>query len=263
MDRKGFIGGSDVRRIMDGDWNKLWEEKTGVSEPEDLSRVLPVQLGSFTEQFNIAWFEQEYNCKTTGHQDQLFMNWNGCPLQGHIDGKILDDNSKDLLECKHTFDRNTFEQCLRTYMPQIQFYLWIGQADGCYLSIIFGNRRWECQYVSKDWDYINAMQVRIKEFWSCVADNRRPFEDERANVSIDNIKVDGMVRRDASSDNEFMYQVQDYIQQEGNAKLFESTKSNLKAMVGDNEREVYCDSLIIKRDKRGSLRFTVLNNEEN
>ena len=130
-------------------------------------------------------------------------------------------------------------------MPQIQFYLWIGQADGCYLSIIFGNRRWECQYVSKDWDYINAMQVRIKEFWSCVADNRRPFEDERANVSIDNIKVDGMVRRDASSDNEFMYQVQDYIQQEG------------------NEREVYCDSLIIKRDKRGSLRFTVLNNEEN
>jgi hypothetical protein len=40
------------------------------------------------------------------------------------------------------------------------------------------------------------------------------------------------------------------------AKSFEISKKELKAMVGDNEREVYCDQLVIKRDKRGSLRIT-------
>ena len=57
MNRIGFIGGSDMRRIMEGDWISLWEEKTGRKKPDDLSDVLPVQLGTFTEQFNINWFQ--------------------------------------------------------------------------------------------------------------------------------------------------------------------------------------------------------------
>jgi hypothetical protein len=69
-----------------------------------------------------------------------------------------------------------------------------------------------------------------------------------------------MVRRDASSDNEFISRCHDYIETETNAKLFESAKSDLKAMVGDDEREVYCDLLTIKRDKRGALRITVKEN---
>ena len=46
MNRIGFIGGSDMRRIMEGDWISLWEEKTGRKKPDDLSDVLPVQLGT-------------------------------------------------------------------------------------------------------------------------------------------------------------------------------------------------------------------------
>ena len=42
MNRIGFIGGSDMRRIMEGDWISLWEEKTGRKKPDDLSDVLPV-----------------------------------------------------------------------------------------------------------------------------------------------------------------------------------------------------------------------------
>lgn len=266
MERKGFIGGSDVGAIMHGDWIKLWEVKTGAKEPDDLSRVLPVQLGSFTEQFNIAWFEQDYKCETNGHQESVFLNYYGVPCKGQLDGKIVErdlDGGFDILECKHTYHHNTFEQCLKQYMPQIQFYLWIAQANGCYLSVIFGNSRWECQYVSKDWDYIKAIQVRVVEFWKCVTENRKPFEDDRAVVSIDKIKVDGMVRRDASTDNEFISRAIDYVSQVDDAKVFESTKADLKAMVGDNEREVYCDSLAIKRDKRGALRFTVIHKKEN
>jgi len=47
-DRRSFVGGSDARVIMDDDEAKLvrlWREKRGEVEPEDLSDNLIVQLG--------------------------------------------------------------------------------------------------------------------------------------------------------------------------------------------------------------------------
>src|ERR1700730_13786427 len=63
--RQGFIGGSDARIIM-GDneqaLSRLWREKRGEIEPEDLSGNLIVQLGVATEELNRHWFE-----RNTGH----------------------------------------------------------------------------------------------------------------------------------------------------------------------------------------------------
>jgi hypothetical protein len=41
------------------------------------------------------------------------------------------------------------------------------------------------------------------------------------------------------------------------AKEHEAAKKELKSMVKDTEREVYCDLLTIKRDKRGACRITI------
>ena len=53
--RRCFIGGSDARIIM-GDAEaalfRLWREKRGEVEPEDLSANLIVQLGLATEELN-------------------------------------------------------------------------------------------------------------------------------------------------------------------------------------------------------------------
>ncbi len=54
-DRRSFIGGSDARIIMGDDEAtllRLWKEKRGETEPEDLSRNLIVQLGVVTEHLN-------------------------------------------------------------------------------------------------------------------------------------------------------------------------------------------------------------------
>ena len=55
--RRGFIGGSDARIIM-GDNEaallRLWKEKRGEVEPDDLSGDLLVQLGSVTEHLESA-----------------------------------------------------------------------------------------------------------------------------------------------------------------------------------------------------------------
>ena len=50
--RRHFIGGSDARIVMGGDEGaliRLWREKRGEIEPEDLSGNLIVQLGLATE----------------------------------------------------------------------------------------------------------------------------------------------------------------------------------------------------------------------
>ena len=48
MDRTKSIGGSDVTRLFSNQedaWEKLWEEKTGRRQPDDLSDIFHVQLG--------------------------------------------------------------------------------------------------------------------------------------------------------------------------------------------------------------------------
>jgi len=262
MDRLGFIGGSDARRIMDGDWHTLWLEKTGQQQPADLSDNLAVQLGIATEDFNIQWFQKYYlpdAILETQHKfvDTLY----GVPCRGTVDGWLLNDDK--ILECKHTYERNTMESCLKQYMPQLQFYMTLSGAESCFLSVIFGNRRWECVEVSCNNEYIQRMLVHIKEFWDLVASNTPPASDKQTeSLSTDHIPVDKMVRRDATSDNEFISRCHDYIEQEANAKSFESAKADLKAMVADNEREVYCDLLTIKRDKRGALRIAIKENKQ-
>jgi predicted phage-related endonuclease len=59
-DRRNFIGGSDARIIMGDDEAaliRLWREKRGEIEPEDLSGNLIVQLGLATEDLNRRWYE--------------------------------------------------------------------------------------------------------------------------------------------------------------------------------------------------------------
>ena len=56
--RRSFIGGSDARIIMGNDEGallRLWKEKRGEDEPEDLSGNLIVQLGLVTEDLNRRW----------------------------------------------------------------------------------------------------------------------------------------------------------------------------------------------------------------
>ena len=54
-ERRAFIGGSDARIIMGDDEAaliRLWQEKRGEAEREDLSGNLVVQLGAATEELN-------------------------------------------------------------------------------------------------------------------------------------------------------------------------------------------------------------------
>ena len=252
MERKGFIGGSDCVKIMQGEWLKLWQIKTGRVESDDLSRNIAVQLGVHTEDFNLKWFETEYSCELSDHQASYSEDIGIVPVKGTIDAKW----NNAIIEAKHTNSYNNMDAVIEFYMPQIQTYMHLADADGAYMSVIFGNNKWESTYVSRNKEYFDSMWAVVSDFWGYVVRDQEPLGIDPPNISIDKIEVDQMVKRDASSDNHFISAAHDYIEYEEAAKAFESSKKDLKAMVGSNEREVYCDLLAIKRAKNGSLRFT-------
>jgi hypothetical protein len=56
---------------MGGRWLELWLQKTGRAEPEDLSGVLAVQLGTHTEALNLLWFDRPDLGPITGYAAQI------------------------------------------------------------------------------------------------------------------------------------------------------------------------------------------------
>src|SRR3954463_2823103 len=89
--RRGFIGGSDARIIMGDDEAallRLWREKRGEIEPEDLTGDLIVQLGTVTEPLNRYWFERHTNQVVTAVQRQVrhpVNRWMGATLDGLVE----------------------------------------------------------------------------------------------------------------------------------------------------------------------------------
>lgn len=89
--RRLGIGGSDATTIMGGDEEKLlrlWKEKRGEIEPENLDDVLPVQMGVWTEQLNVFWFQKQTGKLVISRGDTRVSEehpWMRCNLDGEVD----------------------------------------------------------------------------------------------------------------------------------------------------------------------------------
>jgi YqaJ-like viral recombinase domain len=83
-DRRSFIGGSDARTIMGDDdaaLLRLWREKRGEVEPEDLTANLIVQLGVVTEHLNRHWYERNTGQVVT----EVQRRWMAATLEGIVE----------------------------------------------------------------------------------------------------------------------------------------------------------------------------------
>src|SRR5580704_5133102 len=88
--RREFIGGSNARIIL-GDNDRalfrLWREKRGEAEPEDLSGNLIVQLGVVTEHLNRLWYERNTGKVITSVQRRVkhpVIRWMAATLDGVV-----------------------------------------------------------------------------------------------------------------------------------------------------------------------------------
>ena len=91
-ERRPFIGGSDARIIMGSDEAalvRLWREKRGEAEREDLSGNLIVQLGAATEDLNRSWYERNTGRRVTDVQRRVTHSaipWIAATLDGIVEG---------------------------------------------------------------------------------------------------------------------------------------------------------------------------------
>src|SRR5450432_3870961 len=173
--RRSFIGGSDARIIMGGDeavLHRLWREKRGEIEPEDLSGNLIVQLGNATEELNRRWFERNTGQIVTDVQRRIFhpiKRW----MAATLDGKVEDSGA--VFEAKFALPWTFSEEAAADkHMAQLQHNMWVIQSRSAVLSIITGGGKWIEITIPADPLYQHLLLTAEKKFWRCIETGEAP-----------------------------------------------------------------------------------------
>jgi hypothetical protein len=154
-------------------------------------------MGVYTEDFNLGWFANEYDCTLTGFQKSFEETIGSVPVKGTVDAMV----NGSIVEAKHTNAYNTLDKIIEYYMPQIQLYIHLARGEGAHVSVIFGNNKWESAHVRRNEEYFNSMWAVVSDFWGYVLRDEEPVgNDQPIQLSIDKVSVDNMVKRDATTD---------------------------------------------------------------
>lgn len=269
--RRGGVGGSDAIRIQKGDWLNLWKEKMGLVEPDDLSNVLPVQIGIATESINLDFLERELGKPIT--RDIVIPPKDF--MRSNCDGIISDDDEESvvyggmkkkedmLVEAKHTHANNTLEKVAEYYYPQLQHYMMHAESNSIYLSVIFGNNRHEHTVIESDPEFQKELYRREAGFWLHVQKKTEPvgFEDLLP-VVPDNISLDGMIRYDMGNNSEWIACAKKYKYTKDFYSEHNEIKIKMKSLVPDDCRHAVGEGLEVKRNKLGRLAVTEIKTKE-
>src|SRR5262244_2149709 len=173
--RRAFVGGSDARIIMGSDeaaLKRLWREKRGEAEPEDLSGNLIVQLGTATEDLNRTWYERNTGRRVTDIQRRVkhsAIPWMVATLDGLVEGTGAVFEAKFMLPWSFSE-----EAAAEKHMAQVQHNMWVANAAEAVLSIITGGGKWVEIKVDADPLYQHLLLTAEKKFWRCVESGEPP-----------------------------------------------------------------------------------------
>jgi predicted phage-related endonuclease len=174
-DRRYFIGGSDARIIMGDDETallKLWREKRGELEPEDLSCNLVAQLGLATEDLNRRWYQANTEQVLTDIQRQIrhpALRWMAATLDGRVEATGAVFEAKFMLPWAFSE-----EAAAQKYMPQLQHNMWVVAARSAALSVITGGGKWVEITTHADPLYQHLIVTAERKFWRCVESGEPP-----------------------------------------------------------------------------------------
>jgi YqaJ-like viral recombinase domain len=255
-DRRSFIGGSDARIIMGADEAtlvRLWREKRGEVEPEDLADNLTVQLGSVTEDLNRRWYERH-----SGHvikHVQLRMQhpvnkWMAATLDGLI------EPSGAVFEAKFMLPWSFSEEAAaEKHMAQLQHNMWVVNARAAVLSIITGGGKWLEMTIHADPLYQHLLLTAERKFWRCVmtAEPPRLFSIEPPRPRLEAIRI-----IDMSSSNSWAELAAVFRRTRPAYQEHEEAKTGLKKLVPEDAKEALGHGLRAKRSKNGAVSFDLL-----
>jgi predicted phage-related endonuclease len=254
--RRHFIGGSDARVIMgedEGALLRLWQEKRGEVEPEDLSGNLVVQLGLATEDLNRRWYEANTGQVITDIQKRVrhpALRWMGATLDGRVGG------SDAVLEAKFMLPWSFSEEAAaEKYMPQLQHNMWVVAARTAVLSVITGGGKWVEILAHADPLYQHLIVTAERKFWRCVESGEQPqlFGVEPPKPRLEAVRVVDMASSNAWAEFAavFTRTRQAHVEHE-------QAKAELKGLVPEDAKEAIGHGIRAKRSKTGAVSLDLM-----
>ena len=258
-DRRSFIGGSDARIIMGADEAallRLWRQKRGEVEPEDLSDDLIVQLGTVTEQLNRHWYERSTGQVVTEVQRRVFhpvKRWMAATLDGMVEGTGAVFEAKFILPWSFSE-----EGAAEKHMAQLQHNMWVTASRTAVLSIITGGGKWVEMTIHADPLYQHLLITAEKKFWRCVqnGDTPRLFGVEPPRPRLEAVRV-----VDMSASNSWAEFAAVYRRTRPAFQEHEGAKADLKKLVPEDAKEAAGHGIRAKRSKSGAVSFELMNME--
>jgi predicted phage-related endonuclease len=259
-DRRYFIGGSDARIIVGNDEAaliRLWREKRGEVEPEDLSENLVVQLGLATEELNRRWYEANTGQVVTDTQRKIrhpVLRWMGATLDGRVQGSDAVFEAKFMLPWSFSE-----EAAAEKYMPQLQHNMWVVAARTAVLSVITGGGKWVEILAHADPLYQHLIVTAERKFWRCVESGAPPqlFGVEPPKPRLEAVRIVDMSASNAWSEFAGIFA------RTRSAHLeHENAKTELKSLMPEDAKEAIGHGIRAKRSKSGAISFDLLNATE-
>jgi len=255
-DRRSFVGGSDARIIMGDDEAallRLWREKRGEAEPENLSGNLIVQLGVVTEELNRRWYEFHTGQVITDIQHRVHhpaVRWMAATLDGRVEASGAVFEAKFMLPWSFSE-----EAAAEKYMPQLQHNMWVVAARSAVLSVITGGGKWVEITAHADPLYQHLIVTAERKFWRCVESGESPrlFGVEPPKPRIEAIRIVDMSASNAWAEFAAVFS------RTRPAHLdHEQAKAELKGLMPEDAKEAIGHGIRAKRSKSGAVSFDVL-----
>jgi hypothetical protein len=283
MNRSEYIGSSDARHIMTGDFDVIWNRRTRTEEPPQSFAML---LGQATEQVHLDWTTTALGAgyKWSMNQlngDQHFavfepdvadvdLDPGDVILGSHPDALLLTPNGDVTypLEAKLTARWRTIDEAIEWYMPQLQHHMICWQTTRLLFSVVIGTNEPERAWVGFSTEWADIYLRRCADFTRAWKAGKKPapliMPGEHATAHpvvpqsvMDAVPINGTVRRDMSQNNRFKAIAGEYLNTRDAAAAHDKAKKDLKTLMEPNDREIYTDEIKLKRDARGAIRITV------
>jgi predicted phage-related endonuclease len=256
FERRSFIGGSDARIIMGDDEAalvRLWREKRGETEPEDLWGNLIVQLGRATEELNRSWYERNTGRQVRDVQRQVrhsAIPWMAATLDGIVDGTEAVFEAKFMLPWSFSE-----EAAAEKYMAQVQHNMWVTHLRTSVLSIITGGGKWVEVAIPMDPLYLSVLVSAEKKFWRCVQSGEPPH---LINVQPPRPRMEAIRIVDMGSSNSWAEFAGLFCNTRQAFLEHERAKSELKSLMPEDAKEAVGHGVRAKRSRSGAVSFDLL-----
>ena len=259
LNRGHFIGGSDARIIMGADeaaLERLWREKRGMADPEDLSGNLVVQLGKATEDLNRLWFHRNSGQTLSDIQRRRHhptIRW----MAATLDGVVVESGA--VFEAKFMLPWAFSEEtAAEKYMAQLQHNMWVIASRSSVLSVITGGGKWVEIAVQADPLYQHLLLTAERKFWRCVQTGETPrlFGAEPPRPRLAAVRV-----IDMSQSNSWAEFAGVFCRTRSAFVEHEKARTELKTLMPEDAKEAFGHGVRAKRSKSGAVSFDLVGGE--